>query len=434
MFDVVLRRSRGPWDDTPRDQMWRQYILEAPGTGQWFRLNARVIPDDRDERRAAVPRSGGWHTRLSLYDAEPGGGRLPGHTPPIHVASGLSLRRMLDIAGMRLAGPDTEGRLAVPWHDPVQPANSRDPVFRLQGGPSDGTIVMGTVLESHGRGEDDGSYMVLLRIVRDRKGGPSLSGRRYLDYPGVGLRTVGEALAFAGYRIAAPAAGAQAAEPPKTRMAQAMADAVRAKASARGAAAVRDGDTSPSPQAAPDGGGTVPDGNASPSPKAAPDGGGTVSDGDASPSPDAVPDGDASPSPDAVPDGGASPAGDAEDRPAFRNSGRAPLFVEPERSAEDHGMPGRRRAQAAGPSGGGGGPAPVLTPLDLLMDALHANRESFADIEVGTDAGLLGRPLKDGERPRILVWTHRRIYAGGYNEGSRFAFLSFPRNPPEPGD
>ena len=317
MLDVVLRRSHGSWDDTPRDRMWRQYILEAPGTGQWFRLSARIIPDDPDERRAAVPRSGGWHTRLSLYDAEPGGGRLPGHTSPIHVASGLSLRRMLDIAGMRLAGPDTEGRLAVPWHDPMQPANSRDPVFRLQGGPYDGTIVMGTALESHGRDEDDGSYLVLLRIVRDRRGGPSLSGRRYLDYAGVGLRTVGEALAFAGYRAAAPAAGAQAAEPPKTRMAQAMADAVRAKASPGPS-----GDAS----APPDGGAPAED----------PAGGAeAVRDGDASPSPQAAPDEDASPSPQAAPDEDASPAGDAEGPQAVRNSGRAPLFVEPERPAED---------------------------------------------------------------------------------------------------
>lgn len=415
MLDVVLRRSHGSWDDTPRDQMWRQYILEAPGTGQWFRLSARIIPDDRDERRAAVPRSGGWHTRLSLYDAEPGGGRLPGHTPPIHVASGLSLRRMLDIAGMRLAGPDTEGRLAMPWHDPMQPANSNDPVFRLQGGPYDGTIVMGTALESHGRDEDDGSYLVLLRIVRDRRGGPSLSGRRYLDYAGVGLRTVGEALAFAGYRAAAPAAGAQAAEPPRTRMAQAMADAVRAKAS-----------SGPSQDAsAPPDGGTPAE---------------AIRDEDASPPPQAAPDGDASLAADAVPDGGASPAGDAEGPQAFRNSGQAPLFVEPERPAEDPAGPGRGRTQAAGPSDGGtawgrgDGEPPVLTPLDLLMDALHANRESFADIEAGTDAGLMGQPLRDDGNPRMLVWTHRRIYAGGYNEGSRFAFLSFPRNPPEPGD
>lgn len=416
MLDVVLRRSHGSWDDTPRDQMWRQYILEAPGTGQWFRLSARIIPDDRDERRAAVPRSGGWHTRLSLYDAEPGGGRLPGHTPPIHVASGLSLRRMLDIAGMRLAGPDTEGRLAMPWHDPMQPANSSDPVFRLQGGPYDGTIVMGTALESHGRDEDDGSYLVLLRIVRDRRGGPSLSGRRYLDYAGVGLRTVGEALAFAGYRaVQERPDGAEAAEPPKTRVAQAMADAVRAKAS-----------PGPSQDAsAPSGGGTPAE---------------AIRDEDASPPPQAAPDGDASPAADAVPDGGASPAGDAEGPQAFRNSGQAPLFVEPERPAGDPAGPGRGRTQAAGPSDGGtargrgDGEPPVLTPLDLLMDALHANRESFADIEAGTDAGLLGQPLKDDGNPRMLVWTHRRIYAGGYNEGSRFAFLSFPRNPPEPGD
>ena len=428
MLDVVLRRSHGSWDNTPRDQMWRQYILEAPGTGQWFRLSARVIPEGRDERRAAVPRSGGWHTRLSLYDAEHGGGRLPGHTPPIHVASGLSLRRMLDIVGMRLAGPDTEGRLAVPWHDPLQPANSRDPVFRLQGGPYDGTIVMGTALESHGRDEDDGSYMVLLRIVRDGRGNPPSSGHRYLDYAGVGLRTVGEALAFAGYRAVTPAADEQAAEPPKTRVAQAMADAVRAKASG--------GPPEDAPASSDDGApaeGPVRDTwagrdeNASPSSD-------TIPDGEASPSSDAIPDEEASPSSDAVPDEEASPTGDADDPPASGSSGQAPLFVEPEQPARDAAVSDRRRAQDAGPSGGEGRPAPVLTPLDPLMDALHANHESFADIEAGTDAGLLGRPLTDGERPRILVWTHERIYAGGYNEGSRFAFLSFPRNPPEPGD